>query len=95
MAVLKPLPAIQLFADTQVTPVPLTQFEKVTPAGGVVQIAVGTAGQVTVPPPPTTTVCPLVILAKTNKVKNTTPNFFKTEKFESNKPLFLLINAIK
>ena len=96
MAVLNPLPLKPLLADAHATPLPLTQLEKVTPAGGVVHVATGgAAGHIIVAPPPTTTVCPFVNTAKTKKVKSTTPNFFKTEKFESNKPLFLLINAIK
>ena len=50
-----PDPASPLVAEAQVTLVPLDQFEIVTPDGGVVQVAVGTAGQVIVAPPPTVT----------------------------------------
>ena len=58
-AVLNPEPLNAVLADPQVTPEPLDQLEKVTPVGGVVHVAVGVAGQVTVAPPPTVTVvCP-------------------------------------
>ncbi|MFT3793881.1 hypothetical protein [Flavobacterium sp.] len=61
LAVLKPLPLKPLLALPQLTPEPLDQLEKVTPVGGVVQVAVGVAGQVIVAPPPTvTTVCPVI-----------------------------------
>jgi hypothetical protein len=43
-------------AEAKLTPEPRDQFPKVTPDGGVVQVAVGVAGEVTVPPPPTVTV---------------------------------------
>lgn len=49
-------PLNPLVADPQVVPDPLDQFEKLTPEGGVVQVAVGVAGQVTVAPPPSVTV---------------------------------------
>lgn len=59
LAVLKPLPLMPSGALAHVTPDPRDQLLKETPAGGVVQVAVGTAGQVTAPPPPTVTVvCP-------------------------------------
>jgi len=59
LAVLKADPLSPLTAEAHDTPDPLDQFEKVTPGGGVVQEAIGVAGQVIVAPPPTsTTVCP-------------------------------------
>lgn len=56
LAVLNPLPLKAVEAVPQETPDPRDQFENVTPAGGVVQVAVGVAGQVTEAPPPTVTI---------------------------------------
>ena len=48
--------------EPQVTPLPLDQLLNVTPVGGVVYVAVGVAGQVTVAPPPMVTiVCPQLL----------------------------------
>jgi hypothetical protein len=65
---LKPDPLSPSEAVAQVTPEPRDQFPKVTPDGGVVQVAVGVFGVVTVPPPPTVTVvCPQPVVAKVIK----------------------------
>ena len=57
------------------TPLPLDQFEKLTPLGGVVQVAVGTFGQVIEAPPPiVTTVCAKEFVKKS--VKNNVKSFF-------------------
>ena len=78
LAVLKPLPLKPLLALTQVTPLPLDQFEKVMPVGGVVHVAVGTAGQVTVVTPPltVTTVCPLTLYIRKRVAKTTSRRKF-------------------
>lgn len=75
--VLNPEPLNALPADAQVTPVPRDQLENVTPAGGVVQVATGVAGQVMeVPPPTVTVVCDIafkllqVNISMTNKRHN-------------------------
>jgi len=64
LAVLNPLPLNALLALPQVTPAPLDQFENVTPVGGVVHVAVGVAGHVTLAPPPTVTTVWLIANSK-------------------------------
>ncbi len=55
-AVLNPLPLIPSLADVQLTPEPRVRLEKLIPAGGVLHVAVATAGQVIDPSPPSVTV---------------------------------------
>jgi hypothetical protein len=86
-AVLKPDPLKAVLAVPQVTPDPLDQLENVTPVGGVVQVAVGVAGHVTVAPPPTvTTVCAILFpeISKNKKAKlhnASEPAFLDSKKF--------------
>lgn len=77
LPVLKAEPLNPFVAEAQVTPEPLDQFEIVTPLGGVVQVAVGTAGQVTVAPPPIVTVVCEKVFVVANKDIKTIAKFFK------------------
>jgi hypothetical protein len=74
---LKAEPLNPFAAETQVTPEPLDQLEIVTPLGGVVQVAVGTAGQEIVAPPPIVTVVCEKVFVVANKDIKIIAKFFK------------------